>query len=214
MKHSKKAKLRHLIFYLFILIPLEGIGQDKFTLIELFDLSSGIDENNTIAFRGFYQSRSDIKGFYKDDYGSTLSLLNFASSNAHEKEILLSYDIKNNSSNLNYYLKELNELAYFVEHNSELGDMYFSNGGGYSIYLKKESGMLEFSIREQYHRNITYVNHFAKNKFSVNSYCYFTKINLKKGDRIYFKTEGNIKVGVWAGYSGPNGIDGYENYSE
>lgn len=47
----------------------------------------------------------------------------------------------------------------------------------------------------------------------IDSYTNSTNITVKKGNRISLKATGAIVLGVWAGSSGPGGIDGYESYS-
>ena len=47
----------------------------------------------------------------------------------------------------------------------------------------------------------------------INSYTNATDIKFKKGDKINIKASGYISLGVFAGTTGPNGIDGYSEYS-
>ncbi|CAN5413898.1 hypothetical protein BH10BAC2_BH10BAC2_48650 [soil metagenome] len=48
---------------------------------------------------------------------------------------------------------------------------------------------------------------------SVTKTAYYNKL-IKKGNKISISASGQIKVGTFVGYSGPEGIDGYENYNQ
>ena len=48
---------------------------------------------------------------------------------------------------------------------------------------------------------------------TVESNSYRTRIFLNKGDKVSFRAKGAVRVGSFAGYSGPNGIDGFTAYN-
>lgn len=47
----------------------------------------------------------------------------------------------------------------------------------------------------------------------VNSYSSRSRIYLYKGDKISLRADGTVRVGIFAGNSKPDGIDGYDSYS-
>lgn len=53
-----------------------------------------------------------------------------------------------------------------------------------------------------------------QNTLKVSSFCTYSDLYIKEGQTITLKVSGRIKVGAWAGYSGPNGINGYTNYNK
>lgn len=64
-----------------------------------------------------------------------------------------------------------------------------------------------------YNQEIFLAKNISGNEIEVNSYTNLTDIHLKKGDKIYFKTRGQINVGLLAGFSTPAGIAEYSSFS-
>ncbi len=62
-------------------------------------------------------------------------------------------------------------------------------------------------------KELSYAKKINSNKLEINSETNSTTLNLRKGDEITFSSSGQIRLGAFAGYGTPNGIDGFTGYN-
>lgn len=127
------------------------------------------------------------------------------------------YRIKNAPAELLIRYKRAVTENYFRFYSKDV-DWYSKNGIWWLELHNKDNKRAKYgtlTIEGTYITQEFFVPNFInKNKVIIAS---FTRapidIIINRGDTIYLRAKGKIKLGAWAGYTDPNGIDGYESYS-
>lgn len=190
------------------------IAQNYFTMDELYDLSTKKYENEVEEFvknKGYYLDNLEVE--YEDKYGNSVM---FSSDNGTN---YVDYTIKVTPAAINFFQVELNDSdnycyrVYPHQENSPHGILYESPNAMFALNLKKGDSAWTFSIHQRKKGEISFAHRYAPNKLEINSYTNFTNVIVHKGDNVYLKANGNIVVGLFAGSTSPDGIDGLQLYS-
>lgn len=83
------------------------------------------------------------------------------------------------------------------------------NSGNIVLYYKND---LKIDT-DTYRSYLKEVLNNQRGSIIVNSSSSRSRIQLNKGDKITLKADGVVRVGIFAGVSGPDGIEGYDSYS-
>lgn len=190
------------IVFLF-LTTLHSNCQNHFSLkeLEVFIEQSDMYQCQTLANQKEFSTVklfSDV-GVFSDKFGNTLTVLKMTGGS-------ISYTIKSPSKALLSQYVNDRSARYFKSL-----DEFISKYYNYRVkFTTEKNGDLKIYILD--YGKLQPANVIG-NTIIVNSYTLFTHIKVKKGDKIYFKAEGEVKLGEWAGTCGPNGRNGLTNYN-
>lgn len=201
------------LFFLSALLcfSVQSRGQVYLTLNDLYNLSTfeNVYDIQAVANRkGYYSDR--LQGIYKDEYGNQLKFYKY------DDQIYIDYSVAVTENSMETIKREIDNESYFCF--SSAGktskiDFYRSPNGKFSFTLIKRPSMWELSVKEIRKGDPSPGYLFDKNKIKVNSYTDYCTVSVKKGDRVYLRAAGSVKLGDWAGWGSPEGIEGYTSYS-
>ena len=167
---------------------------------------------STLNAKGYYSSKkkfnSDLNSFYDDNRNEFF----FSKDVDNFIDNYMSYTIIKPSKQLLADFKI--QLKSYNKYTFEKKDTYF-NDGSYKIKYNYNNDSLELIFWDNSKKNqLLPAVQINDSILQVNSYTQFTEIFVKKGDKVFLKANGKIGLGMWAGEATPNGIEGFQNYSE
>lgn len=198
------------IYQLPIVLPLVVHGQQYLTIDDLCLLSTK-EYDNVYAIKSFANKRGyfakSLQGYYADEFSDTLDFLKI------DKKVNVEYRVKASPQIIKLYEEDIKNTCRYWFRDENDTRYHLSVNGRFTIVLRKKKSQWQFSVRENKKGDPVPAFAIEKNKMEINSYTDVTQIYMKKGDTVSLKATGFIKVGLFAGESGPDGINGFELYS-
>lgn len=198
------------IYQLSIVLPLVVHGQQYLTIDNLCLLATK-EYDDVYAIKSFankrgYYSKS-LQGFYVDEFSDTLDFFKI------DRIVNVEYKVKASPQMIKQYEEDMKNTCRYWFRDENDTRYHLSANGRFTIVLRKKKSQWQFSVRENKKGDPVPAFAIEKNKMEINSYTDVAEIYMKKGDTVTLKATGSIKLGLFAGESGPDGIDGFELYS-
>lgn len=214
------------LIILLILCSNNIIGQKTYSVAELYNMCiefknySPRDIESRLNKDDYYATADELfsdANLFEDRLGNSITTMHLGSQN---KIFNIIYEIKLLSkSKIDAINNELNNFFYSYSYNDSDGKVVktYTSDGKCVIDISYDKTKQKYKINIINNIDALFLVHpkrINNSKLEINSFVNTTNIFLKKGEKIKIKASGNINFGTWAGYGGPNGVDGFENYNK
>lgn len=215
--------------YNVILPKIEDLHTALYYFKTLINSSGKYNKNDAYKFTNYIQGKGYIRNLknnisdieiFKNHKGY---LINCASKKDDNGRFYhsVSLNVPNASKDLyNLYAKEIVsyyknlEIGDYDPNKSPEGGLFYESGNTiYQIEYKSNKTLRVIAINNDDFEYDLPAERVGFNSFKIDSRPSFVYLYINKGDIIDFSVYGNMKLGFFAGYSSPSGINGYTIYN-